>query len=117
MNKFTKVLASFCATAMIFGSFSATVFADEVAAGDQESSSEKPSDYYDAPSVREDAIAEGFESLDARVKRIEAENNDTQSGNDDTQAGVDDDYPEDIEEGEGDDELYTGDIFEGLRDK
>lgn len=94
MNKFTKVLASFCATAMIFGSFSATVFADEVAAGDQESSSEKPSDYYDAPSVREDAIAEGFESLDARVKRIEAENNDTQSGNDDTQAGVDDDYPE-----------------------
>lgn len=94
MNKFTKVLASFCAAAMIFGSFSATVFADEVAAGDQESSSEKPSDYYDAPSVREDAIAEGFESLDARVKRIEAENNDTQSGNDDTQAGVDDDYPE-----------------------
>ena len=94
MKKYTKVLAAFCATAMIFGSFSATVFADEVAAGDQESSSEKPSDYYDAPSVREDAIAEGFESLDARVKRIEAENNDTQSGNDDTQAGVDDDYPE-----------------------
>ena len=30
---------------------------------------------------------------------------------------VDDEYPEDIEEGEGDDELYTGDIFEGLRDK
>ena len=94
MKKYTKVLAAFCATAMIFGSFSATVFADEVAAGDQESSSEKPSDYYDAPSVREDAIAEGFESLDARVKRIEAENNDAQSGNDDTQAGVDDDYPE-----------------------
>ena len=94
MKKYTKVLAAFCATAMIFGSFSATVFADEVAAGDQESSSEKPSDYYDAPSVREDAFAEGFESLDARVKRIEAENKDAQSGNDDTQAGVDDDYPE-----------------------
>ena len=31
--------------------------------------------------------------------------------------GIDDEYPEDIEEGEGDDELYTGDIFEGLRDK
>ena len=30
---------------------------------------------------------------------------------------VDDEYPEDIEEGEGEDELYTGDIFEGLRDK
>lgn len=30
---------------------------------------------------------------------------------------IDDEYPEDIEEGEGEDELYTGDIFEGLRDK
>ena len=25
------------------------------------------------------------------------------------------DYPDDIEEGEGDDEIYTGDIFEGLK--
>lgn len=36
---------------------------------------------------------------------------------DENLVGIDDDYPEDIEEGEGDDELYTGDIFEGLRDK
>ena len=29
MKKFTKTLAAFCAMAMIFGMFSATVFADE----------------------------------------------------------------------------------------
>lgn len=27
---------------------------------------------------------------------------------------IDTDYPEDIEEGEGEDEIYTGDIFEGI---
>lgn len=27
---------------------------------------------------------------------------------------IDDDYPEDLEEGEEDDEIYTGDIFEGI---
>ena len=30
------------------------------------------------------------------------------------EAQYDTDYPEDIEEGEGEDEIYTGDIFEGL---
>ncbi len=28
---------------------------------------------------------------------------------------VESDYPEDIEEGEGEDEIYTGDIFEGIK--
>ena len=28
-----------------------------------------------------------------------------------------DEYPEDIEEGEGEDQIFTGDIFEGLNDK
>ena len=28
---------------------------------------------------------------------------------------VDTEYPDDIEEGEGEDEIYTGDIFEGLK--
>ena len=30
---------------------------------------------------------------------------------------VDNEYPEDLEEGEEDDQIYTGDIFEGLEDK
>ena len=30
---------------------------------------------------------------------------------------VDDEYPEDLEEGEEDDQIYTGDIFAGLEDK
>ena len=34
---------------------------------------------------------------------------------DDNLVDVDDDYPEDIEEGEGEDEIYTGDIFQGLK--
>ena len=33
---------------------------------------------------------------------------------DENLVGVDDEYPEDIEEGEDDDQIYTGDIFEGL---
>ena len=35
---------------------------------------------------------------------------------DENLVGVDDEYPEDIEEGEDDDQIYTGDIFEGLGD-
>ena len=31
-----------------------------------------------------------------------------------TEAEVETEYPDDIEEGEGEDEIYTGDIFEGL---
>ena len=34
---------------------------------------------------------------------------------DDNLVDIDDDYPEDIEEGEGEDEIYTGDIFEGIK--
>lgn len=34
---------------------------------------------------------------------------------DDNLVDIDDDYPEDIEEGEGEDEIFTGDIFEGLK--
>ena len=36
---------------------------------------------------------------------------------DENLVGLDDEYPEDIEEGEEDDEIFTGDIFEGLKDK
>ena len=36
---------------------------------------------------------------------------------DENLVGIDDEYPEDIEEGEEDDEIYTGDIFAGIRDK
>ncbi len=31
--------------------------------------------------------------------------------------GVEEEYPEDIEEGEGDDEIFTGDIFKGFEGK
>ncbi len=34
---------------------------------------------------------------------------------DENLVGIDDDYPEDLEEGEEDDEIYTGDIFEGIK--
>lgn len=36
---------------------------------------------------------------------------------DDNLVNVDDEYDEDIEEGEDDDQVYTGDIFEGLGEK
>ena len=36
---------------------------------------------------------------------------------DENLVGLDDEYPEDIDEGEEDDEIFTGDIFEGLKDK
>ena len=34
---------------------------------------------------------------------------------DDNLVDIDDEYPEDIEEGEGDDEIFTGDIFQGIK--
>lgn len=36
---------------------------------------------------------------------------------DDNLVDIDDEYPEDIEEGEEDDEIFTGDIFDGIREK
>ena len=36
---------------------------------------------------------------------------------DDNLVNVDDEYDEDIEESEDDDQVYTGDIFEGLGEK
>ena len=34
---------------------------------------------------------------------------------DENLVGIDDEYPEELEEGEEDDEIYTGDIFEGIK--
>ncbi len=36
---------------------------------------------------------------------------------DDNLVDIEDEYPEDIEEGEEDDEIFTGDIFEGIKEK
>lgn len=36
---------------------------------------------------------------------------------DDNLVDIDDEYPEDIEEGEEDDEIFTGDIFDGIKEK
>ena len=36
---------------------------------------------------------------------------------DDNLVDIEDEYPDDIEEGEEDDEIFTGDIFEGIKEK
>ena len=52
MKKFTKVLAAFCAMAMVFGTFSATVFAGEEDVGAEPAVEEA------APEAKEEAAAE-----------------------------------------------------------
>ena len=56
-----------------------------------------------------------YYSQDDRYQRINP--NYPRFISDDNLVNVDDEYDEDIEEGEDDDQVYTGDIFEGLGEK